>query len=65
MSAKAAEEIKAEKRKMLSLYTAIGQFMFEFSQLEFIIRHAFPDTLPVTKYGCISAFFGIVEQERR
>jgi hypothetical protein len=51
MNDKTAEEIEAEKRKMLSLYTAIGQFMFEFSQLEFIIRHALGDALALREIG--------------
>jgi hypothetical protein len=51
MSDKTAEEIAAEKRKMLSLYTAIGQFMFEFSQLEFIIRHALGQALALKETG--------------
>ena len=51
MSDKTAEEIEAEKRKMLSLYTAIGQFMFEFSQLEFIIRCAFGQALDLRETG--------------
>ncbi len=51
MSDKTAEEIEAEKRKMLSLYTAIGQFMFEFSQLEFIIRCALGQALDLRETG--------------
>jgi hypothetical protein len=51
MSNKTAEEIEAEKRKMLSLYAAIGQFMFEFSQLEFIIRHALREALALSEIG--------------
>ena len=46
-----AEEIAAEKRKMLSLHTAIGQFMFEFSQLEFIVRHALRQALDLKETG--------------
>lgn len=45
MSDKSVETIEAERRKMLSLYRAIGQFMFEFSQLEFIIRHVLGQAL--------------------
>jgi hypothetical protein len=59
VSDKTAEEIEAEKREMLSLYTAIGQFMFEFSQLEFIIRHALGEALALTEIG-ESAQFDIV-----
>jgi hypothetical protein len=51
MSNKTEEEIEAEKRKMLSLYTSIGQFMFEFSQLEFIIRHALGEALALSEIG--------------
>jgi hypothetical protein len=51
MSDKTPEEIEAEKRKLLSLYTAIGQFMFEFSQLEFIIRNALGDALALKEVG--------------
>jgi hypothetical protein len=51
MSDKIEQKIEAEKRKMLSLYTAIGQFMFEFSQLEFIIRHALGEALALSEIG--------------
>lgn len=51
MSNKTVEEIEAERRNTLSLYTAIGQFMFEFSQLEFVIRHALGDALALSEIG--------------
>ena len=56
MRSKSAEEVQAEKRKMLSLYTAIGQFIFEFSQLEFIVRHALGDALALTEVGANAQF---------
>lgn len=56
MSDKSAEDIEAERRKTISLYTAIGQFMFEFSQLEFIIRHALGDALGLKETGDAARF---------
>jgi hypothetical protein len=56
MSDKSPETIEAEKQKMLSLYTAIGQFMFEFSQLEFIIRHALGQALNMNETGANAPF---------
>jgi hypothetical protein len=51
MTDKTTEETEAEKQKLLSLYTAIKQFMFEFSQLEFVIRHALGDVLGLKEVG--------------
>jgi hypothetical protein len=38
-------EIEAEREHMRRLYLAIGQFIFEFSQLEFMIRHLLGEAL--------------------
>lgn len=51
MSDKNPETIEAEKRKMLSLFAAIGQFVFEFSQLEFIVRHTLGEALNMKETG--------------
>ena len=56
MSTKSPEDVEAEKRKLLSLYTAIGQFVFEFSQLEFIIRHALGEALALKETGANAQF---------
>ncbi len=56
MSDKTAEEIEAERRDMLSLFTAIGRFMFEFSQLESIIRHALGGALGLRETGADAQF---------
>jgi hypothetical protein len=47
------EEVTVEKEKaeLASLFSAIGEFMFEFSQLEFIIRHALGDALALKEIG--------------
>jgi hypothetical protein len=37
---KTPQEVEAEKRKLERLHIAIGRFIFGFSQLEFMIRHA-------------------------
>jgi hypothetical protein len=41
------EEKEAEQKKKLALYTAIGQFIFEFSQLEFMIRATLGEALGI------------------
>jgi hypothetical protein len=51
MSKKSHEDIEAENRQLRSLYTAIGQFIFEFSQLEFMIRHALGEALNLNEIG--------------
>jgi len=56
MSDKSPEEVEAERRKLISLYTAIGQFMFEFSQLEFIIRHTLGEALDLKEVGSDARF---------
>lgn len=56
MSEKSQEVMEAEKRKMISLYTAIGQFMFEFSQLEFVIRHFLGEALGLSEVGTEAQF---------
>jgi hypothetical protein len=56
MSKKSPETIEAEKQMTLSLYTAIGQFMFQFSQLEFIVRHALGDALNMSETGANAPF---------
>ena len=40
-----AEEIEAERENLRRLYLAIGRFIFEFSQLEFMIRHLLGEAL--------------------
>lgn len=42
---KTPEEIEAERENMRRLYLSIGQFIFEFSQLEFMIRHLLGEAL--------------------
>ncbi len=42
---KTPEEIDAERENMQRLYLAIGEFIFEFSQLEFMIRHLLGEAL--------------------
>jgi len=42
---KSPEEIEAERENMRRLYLSIGQFIFEFSQLEFMIRHLLGEAL--------------------
>jgi hypothetical protein len=42
---KTAEEIEAERENLRRLHLAIGQFIFEFSQLEFMIRHLLGEAL--------------------
>ena len=42
---KTPEEIDAERKNMQRLYLAIGQFIFEFSQLEWMIRHLLGEAL--------------------
>ena len=42
---KTLDEVEAEKQNMRRLYLAIGQFIFEFSQLEFMIRHLLGEAL--------------------
>ena len=37
--------VEKEKADTAALFSAIGGFIFEFSQLEFIIRHALGDAL--------------------
>ena len=56
MNNKNLEQIEAERKKTISLYTAIGQFMFEFSQLEFVIRHALGDALNMSETGANAPF---------
>lgn len=56
MSKKTTEQVEIERQKMLSLYTAIGQFVFEFSQLEFIIRHALGEALGLSEKGADAQF---------
>ena len=41
---------------MLALPTAIGRFMFEFSQLDFIIRHALGEALGLKEIGEYAQF---------
>ena len=45
---KSPEEIEAERENMSRLYVSIGQFIFEFSQLEFMIRHLLGEALGST-----------------
>jgi hypothetical protein len=42
---KTPEEIDAERENLRRLYFAIGQFIFEFSQLELMIRHLLGEAL--------------------
>jgi hypothetical protein len=42
---KTAEEIEAERENLRRLYLAIGRFIFEFSQLEIMIRHLLGEAL--------------------
>jgi hypothetical protein len=42
---KSPEEIEAEHENMRRLYVSICQFIFEFSQLEFMIRHLLGEAL--------------------
>jgi hypothetical protein len=49
-------EVDAERRRLASLYTAIRQFIFEFSQLEFIIRHALGEALALKEVGADARF---------
>ncbi|HEY8064564.1 MAG TPA: hypothetical protein VIF40_07525 [Methylosinus sp.] len=56
MCKKSPETIEAERQKTRSLYMAIGQFMFEFSQLEFIIRHALGAALDLNETGANAPF---------
>jgi hypothetical protein len=37
---KTPEEVETERQNLQRLYLSIGRFVFEFSQLEFMIRHA-------------------------
>ncbi len=39
------ERLSRERPQTEALYKAIGQFIFEFSQLEFMIRHGLGDAL--------------------
>jgi hypothetical protein len=42
---KTPEEVEAERDNLRRLYIAVGQFVFEFSQLEFMIRHLLGEVL--------------------
>jgi hypothetical protein len=42
---KSPKEIETERENMRRLYLSIGQFIFEFSQLEFMIRHLLGESL--------------------
>jgi hypothetical protein len=42
---KTSEEVEAERENLRRLYLAIGQFVFAFSQLEFMIRHLLGEAL--------------------
>lgn len=44
-STKTPDEIEVERENLRRLYLAIGQFIFEFSQLEFMIRHLLGEAL--------------------
>jgi hypothetical protein len=44
-SRKTPEEVEAERENIRRLYLAVGQFIFEFSQLEFMIRHLLGEAL--------------------
>jgi hypothetical protein len=56
MSKKSQQEVEAERKKLISLYTAIGRFIFEFSQLEFMIRHALGEALALKELGTDARF---------
>jgi hypothetical protein len=49
-------DIDSEKRKLIALYTAIGQFIFEFSQLEFMIRHTLGTALDLRETDANARF---------
>jgi hypothetical protein len=51
MIRKTPEQTALEREKVKSLYLAIGQFMFEFSQLEFTIRHLLGEILEFKDTG--------------
>ncbi len=43
--------VEKEKAETAALFSAIGEFMFEFSQLEFVIRHALGEALGLSETG--------------
>jgi len=49
--AKDEATIEKEKAELAALFSAIGEFVFEFSQLEFIIRHALGEALALREIG--------------
>ena len=51
MSKDEATVEKSEKAETAALFSAIGEFMFEFSQLEFVIRHALGEALGPSETG--------------
>ncbi len=42
---KTPDEVEAERQNLQRLYLSIGEFIFEFSQLEFMLRHALGEAL--------------------